>query len=456
MRIVVVGDTLLDVDVEGSSDRLAPDAPAPVVVVAQRVVRAGGAGLVATLLARDGHDVDLVTVLSRDGRAADIEEDLARIGRVHVVAARTEAPTPSKSRIRSSGHVVTRLDEDCGITPVPPVTVDMLAALEGADAIVVADYGRGLTADERLRAALHEVGHRIPLVWDPHPRGTRPVGSATVVTPNLAEARGFAGVSGDDSHAAAEAAVRLSEEWGVDAVLVTLGHDGALLHRPDAPPHLVPTTEVRGADTCGAGDRLAASIAGALASGAGLPSAVQSAVASVGRFLADGGVAALALPDNSRPLGGDADAALAVVRATRARGGTVVATGGCFDLLHAGHARTLAAARALGDCLVVCLNSDDSVRRLKGSERPIMGQEDRSDLLTALECVDAVLVFDEDTPVEALRRLEPDLWVKGGDYSADQLPETAVIGEWGGRTVTVPYFPGRSTTRLAGALSRVG
>ncbi|MDQ1122614.1 rfaE bifunctional protein nucleotidyltransferase chain/domain [Microbacterium trichothecenolyticum] len=148
--------------------------------------------------------------------------------------------------------------------------------------------------------------------------------------------------------------------------------------------------------------------------------------------------------------------ALAVVRAARARGGTVIATGGCFDLLHAGHARTLAAARALGDCLVVCLNSDDSVRRLKGAERPIMTQHDRRDLLLALECVDAVVVFDESTPEAVLRQLTPDVWVKGGDYVASDLPETAVVAEWGGRTVTVPYHPGRSTTALAGALARVG
>jgi rfaE bifunctional protein nucleotidyltransferase chain/domain len=140
----------------------------------------------------------------------------------------------------------------------------------------------------------------------------------------------------------------------------------------------------------------------------------------------------------------------------RARGGTVVATGGCFDLLHAGHARTLAAARALGDCLVVCLNSDASVRRLKGSERPIMSQPDRVDLLQALECVDAVIVFEEDTPESVLRRIEPHIWVKGGDYVAEELPETAVLAEWGGRTVTVPYHAGRSSTRLAGALARVG
>ncbi|WP_153038946.1 adenylyltransferase/cytidyltransferase family protein, partial [Rathayibacter tanaceti] len=130
--------------------------------------------------------------------------------------------------------------------------------------------------------------------------------------------------------------------------------------------------------------------------------------------------------------------------------------GGCFDLLHAGHARTLSAARALGDCLIVCLNSDDSVRRLKGAARPIIPEGDRVDLLLALECVDAVLVFGEDTPDEALRRIRPDVWVKGGDYSAESLPETATVAQWGGRVLTVPYHPGRSTTHLAAALARVG
>ena len=121
----------------------------------------------------------------------------------------------------------------------------------------------------------------------------------------------------------------------------------------------------------------------------------------------------------------------------------------------AGHARTLSAARALGDCLIVLLNSDDSVRRLKGAERPLMTAADRVDLLEALEVVDGVIVFGEDTPVEAIRRVRPDIWVKGGDYEAASLPEAAVITEWGGRAVTVPFFPGRSTTRLAAAIQRV-
>ncbi len=143
-----------------------------------------------------------------------------------------------------------------------------------------------------------------------------------------------------------------------------------------------------------------------------------------------------------------------MVEAARARGGRVVATGGCFDLLHAGHARTLGAARALagpGGVLVVCLNSDASVRRLKGPHRPIVGQADRAELLAALACVDAVAVFDEDDPQTVIARLRPDVWVKGGDYAADDLPEAGLVRSWGGEVVAVPYHAGRSSTRLAAA-----
>jgi D-beta-D-heptose 7-phosphate kinase / D-beta-D-heptose 1-phosphate adenosyltransferase len=464
MRITVVGDVLLDVDVDGRADRLSPDAPVPVLSVDRTVERAGGAGLVATLLARDGVDVTLVTALGDDGRAADLRRLLdaasskGGAGRITLVAGESGAATPVKTRVRAADHAMVRIDEGCGDAPAPRVSDDMVAAVDAADAILVSDYGRGLLADRRLREALRRAGAGVPLVWDPHPRGAQPVRTASAVTPNLPEALGFAGSSGSGIPAASDAAAVLADRWGVAAVIVTLGSRGALLHVADAAsdlPHVVPAVPTTAADTCGAGDRLAASLIVALASGGSLAVATQSAVSDAGRFLAAGGVSGLADAIGLRPLADRTDA-LSVVRAVRAAGGTVVATGGCFDLLHAGHARTLAAARALGDCLIVCLNSDDSVRLLKGPERPIMDQDDRRDLLLALECVDAVAVFGESTPEAVLRRIMPDIWVKGGDYVADELPETAVLAEWGARTVTVPYYPGRSTTRLAGALERVG
>jgi D-beta-D-heptose 7-phosphate kinase/D-beta-D-heptose 1-phosphate adenosyltransferase len=455
MRIVVVGDVLLDVDMTGAAHRLSPDAPVPVIEVEESLPRAGGAGLVATMLARDGHDVRLVTVLSDDRHSATLRECLQRI---EVVAG-----PPVKTRVRADGHAIARIDEGCAPPPTPAATDEMLDAIATADAIVVADYGRGVTRDPRLRAALDARAAVVPLVWDPHPAGEPPVPNTALATPNLAEARAFSGLAGRDVAAAADAARILREQWGVRTVAVTMSERGALLVSAPASgsaggsmPVVVPAPLVATGDPCGAGDRLAATALAALAAGSPVEDAVRDAVASAAEYVDAGGVATLVGPPAARPIGGHAASALQVVRATRAAGGTVVATGGCFDLVHAGHARTLAAARALGDCLVVLLNSDDSVRRLKGPERPIMTEEDRVDLLMSLGVVDAVVLFSEDTPEEALRSIKPDLWVKGGDYRAEDLPESAVIAEWGGQAVTVPYHPGRSTTKLAGALARVG
>jgi rfaE bifunctional protein nucleotidyltransferase chain/domain len=185
----------------------------------------------------------------------------------------------------------------------------------------------------------------------------------------------------------------------------------------------------------------------ALADGAGAADAVEAAVAAASEWVGRGAPAPGDTPA-AVPKPASVDGALEVIGGVRAVGGTVVATGGCFDLLHTGHVRTLEAARALGDCLVVCLNSDRSVRRLKGADRPLVGQEDRAAVLLALGCVDGVVIFDEDTPGPVLERLRPDLWAKGGDYAAAELPEAAVLERWGGRVVLVPYVDGRSTTRL--------
>ncbi|NQW89187.1 bifunctional heptose 7-phosphate kinase/heptose 1-phosphate adenyltransferase [Curtobacterium sp. VKM Ac-2861] len=460
MRIVVVGDTLLDVDVAGTSDRLSPDAPVPVVDVTTDDRRAGGAGLVATMLVRDGHDVTLVTVLGDDARAQELRDLLPD---VTVVAGPSGAPTPVKTRVRVVDHALVRIDEGCATPPVPEATDAMTAALDDADAIVVADYGRGVAAAPALREALARVAEHTPVVWDPHPKGAAPVPGITVATPNAAEARRFTDVDGHGVPVATVpfatvAATALVEQWGVGAVAVTLGDRGALLADDRSDSRFVPAPSVTAGDPCGAGDRLAAGVAVALAGGADVPGAVAAGVVAASEYLAAGGVTALFADDGPAPLrvpGADRDA-LRTVHEVRSAGGTVVATGGCFDLLHAGHARTLSAARALGDCLVVCLNSDSSVRALKGPERPIMTQDDRVELLLALDCVDAVVVFDEHTPDEALRRFRPDVWAKGGDYTASELPEAATLAEWGGHVVTVPFHPGRSTTRLAAALEHVG
>ncbi|MHA7190917.1 PfkB family carbohydrate kinase [Arthrobacter sp. MDT2-16] len=454
MRIVVVGDVLLDTDLSGGAGRLSPDAPVPVVDVDTVRRRAGGAGLVARMLEADGHEAVLVTVLGDDDAAGLLRAELDGID---VVAGPSGAPTPVKTRVRASGQPVVRFDEGCAPPPAPGCTAEMLAALDGADAIIAADYGRGLLAEESLRARLEDLAASVPVVWDPHPSGAQPVPGVAAVTPNLGEALRFADVQGSGTRAAAAAADVLLAAWRSRAVLVTMGEHGALVAAAGLLPQVVPAPRVSAGDPCGAGDRFASALALGLAAGDPIDAAAQQATDAAARFLASGGVSAMGRRlEAPQQLPVDGIDALEVARRTREAGGTVVATGGCFDLLHAGHARTLAAARQLGDCLIVLLNSDESVRGLKGESRPIIKQEDRAELLSALECVDAVLVFGESTPENAISRLQPDIWVKGGDYAAEDLPEAALVSSWGGRTVTVPYIPARSTTKLAAALARVG
>jgi rfaE bifunctional protein nucleotidyltransferase chain/domain len=267
-----------------------------------------------------------------------------------------------------------------------------------------------------------------------------------VVTPNAAEAARVLGVSPaatvQDACRQARALVRT---WDAGAVALTLGRRGAVLAAGTDGAGAFPTTAAVAGDSCGAGDRFASRLVTALGSGAVLSEAVAAAVESATAFVAAGGVANL--HDGAAEA---VDGAAALIERVRAAGGTVVATGGCFDLLHAGHVATLRAARSLGDCLVVCLNSDESVRRTKGDGRPLQSAADRRRVLEGLRSVDAVVIFEEDTPLGALERLRPDVWVKGGDYDAAALPETPLVRGWGGEVVTVPYLPGRSTTRLVG------
>lgn len=451
MNLVVVGDILLDADVLGSAHRLSPDGPVPVVDVAQTSYRPGGAGLAALLLAATGARTTLVTVLGDDSAGEQLRRHLQD---VHLVVGPLGHATPVKKRLFAGGQVIARLDENCEDTGVPPVSAQMLAALRSADAILVSDYGRGLSANRDLRAALEAAARTIPVVWDPHPRGADPIPGTTAATPNFAEACATAGIAAHGSRSAARAAEELLRRWPTESVVVTLGESGAaVLERDGSLPQFAPAPAAAAGDTCGAGDRFAGSLALHLAESRPVARATEAAVAEAAAFIAAGGVATLEATGPTVPAAPGVGSRIAEVQAS---GGIVVATGGCFDLLHAGHARTLAAARRLGDFLVVCLNSDDSVRRLKGDTRPIMAQDDRVELLEALECVDAVVVFDEDTPETVLSDLRPDLWVKGGDYDTASLPEARLMRSWGGQAVTVPFFPARSTSLLAAALQEVG
>lgn len=437
-RLVIVGDALLDRDLDGRAQRLAPDAPVPVVDAIEARPRAGGAGLAATLAAHAGFDVTLVCALGADAAGAELASLLAG---VDVVDLGLDGATPEKVRVRAGGRPLVRLDYGGRARGCGPLTDR--AVFDGADAVLVSDYGRGVAAEPTVRSALEALTDT-PLVWDPHPNGLQPIPGATLVTPNLAEASRDAGVArGDCPLADGEDAARvLARRWRAVAVAVTLGSRGAVMVSGDGPALAVPAPQIAAGDPCGAGDCFAATVAGRLAAGA-LPSeAVRAAVEAASALVAAGGAG------GSAPVAATTDDAVSLAAKVRRAGGTVVATGGCFDLLHAGHVRMLEQARALGDCLVVCLNSDASVRRLKGDDRPLVPQHDRAAVLQSLACVDAVAVFDEDDPPAVLRTLRPHVWAKGGDYAIAALPEARTLEEWGGRAVIVPYVAGRSTTGL--------
>ncbi len=482
--LVVVGDLLLDLDITGSVTRLCPDAPVPVLDGEQELARPGGAGLAAVLAAASagGRPVRLLTALGAD---VDAERLRQLLDSIELVSAPAPGATPVKCRMVAGGRSLLRVDRG-GLGAPRWRGGQPAAALTDAAAVIVSDYGRGVAADPAVRAALARAARRVAVVWDPHPHGPSPVPGARLVTPNLGEAVQFAekfpGRFAGGGLPAAPAEVRpaaraeraarvLLPRWRCAGIAITLGGSGALLCTAGGVSS-VPAPPVVGGDPCGAGDRFAVGATLALLDGAAPDESVAAGVAAASGFVAAGGAGALRRGLDGRfrsgagwptPAGPSprSPAAVAsapevqrVITAVRGRGGTVVATGGCFDVLHAGHARTLAAARALGDCLVVCLNSDESVRRLKGPGRPVMAQADRVELLAALRCVDAVVVFDEDSPAGTLSVLRPDVWVKGGDYIPDELPEAPLVGSWGGRVVAVPYHAGRSSTRLVSALGR--
>jgi len=458
--LVVVGDSLLDLDLEGVAGRLAPDAPVPVLDRLVERPRPGGAALAAAMAAADGLEVVLVTALGDDEAGARVE---SLLGGVRVLRLPYDGPTPVKQRVRAGGQTLLRLDSGTGPGAVggPGGLSAVVRAMRGARAVLVADYGRGTTAVPALREALTGLPRRLPVVWDPHPRGSDPVPGVRLVTPNRAEAALFCDRLGLAAPTArtmlAEvggAAHGLVRRWAAQALAVTLGEDGALLSYGSGAPVVVPAPSVACVDACGAGDRFAVSAATHLGAGRVTVEAVQEAVGDAAAYVAAGGPASLSAapaPAGPQHAGQRVEDLLAAVSR---RGGTVVATGGCFDLLHAGHVATLRAARRLGDCLVVCLNSDDSVRRLKGPSRPLVPAADRARVLEALECVDAVVVFGEDTPTEVLRRIRPHVWAKGGDYAGADVPEAAVLEEWGGQAVVLPYLAGRSTSGLLDTAGR--
>jgi rfaE bifunctional protein nucleotidyltransferase chain/domain len=388
----------------------------------------------------------LVTALGGPSGVA-IAEALARRG-VDVVDLGRSRPSPTKQRVVVEGRSLLRIDEhDERELPTPTgAQAQQVATLfAGAAVVIASDYGRGVLEVGAVRDGLMRCGR--PVLWDPHPSGPVPVRGCTIVTPNERELAGSDG-GGAELRDTIAAASRHAARVACGVVAVTRGPLGALtvdasgtatvLAPPDGPS---PTA----VDPCGAGDALVAAVAAALAQGALPIEAVAAGVERASTFVRAGGIRPWWSPRRGGRREHEAYGANEHEAGWPAR---TVATSGCFDLLHPGHVSLLEGARRLGDRLVVLLNSDESVRRLKGPSRPIQVAHDRAAVLRSLVAVDEVVIFDEDTPEVALAELAPDVYVKGGDYAHGDLPEAAVVAAGGGATVVLPYVGGRSTSAL--------
>jgi D-beta-D-heptose 7-phosphate kinase/D-beta-D-heptose 1-phosphate adenosyltransferase len=456
--LVVLGDSLLDIDIDGEANRLSPEAPVPVVDVSRQRRRPGGAGLAALLAARSGGDVILVTAIGVDDHGHALRNLLA--DHLEICALPLDGSTVSKCRIAAGEVPMLRIDSGSGQAGRGPLPAEVVRTIAGAGAILVADYGRGVADLPGIQRALLPKTNSVPVIWDPHPRGPHPVRGCTLVTPNATEARLFS-----RAEHPGEQGRQLCVQWHARAVAVTVGGQGAVLTEADPPrtrhlpPPDFPQVGHGRVDTLGAGDQFAVAAALALLEGDDAREAVEAAVCSAAQFVQAGGAAAVSttsadptnLAARTPERTGGSDDAFEVAARVRRSGGRLVATGGCFDLLHRGHISLLTQARALGDALVVCLNSDASVRRAKGAGRPVVSQQDRAAVLAALAAVDGVAIFEEKTPAALLSRLQPDLWVKGTDYADCVLPEAEVVERLGGRVVLLPVVPGYSTTHLVHA-----
>jgi D-beta-D-heptose 7-phosphate kinase / D-beta-D-heptose 1-phosphate adenosyltransferase len=451
-HLLVIGDTLLDRDVLGTSRRNCPDAPAPVVDVESVEDRAGGAGLAAALAADPNWSVTLVTRLGPDEAGVRAVQWLQDRG-IRVRTLPGPSATAGKTRVVVEGRVMLRLDDRAHLLGSTGATSSTALLASGSeldhllgtcDAVLVSDYGGGVTGDPGVRSALSRHLVRRPVVWDPHPRGSVPLPGACVVTPNRSEAEQFSGRHG---HSLASVARDLRVRWDVGAVSVTDGSRGVSTSvRGHGSLHTAAPAVAGRFDPCGAGDRFAGRLARGLGEGLDLSSALRAAADDASRWLSrDSDTWVRLHRDEGQP---SLLAAMDRLERVRAHGGCVVATGGCFDVLHAGHLALLEAAADMGDALVVLLNSDASVWRRKGGDRPVNSVADRARLLRALRMVDAVVVFEEDDPRRALAALRPDVWVKGGDYRPDDLVEAELVERLGGRVEIVPFAAGFSTSSL--------
>jgi D-beta-D-heptose 7-phosphate kinase/D-beta-D-heptose 1-phosphate adenosyltransferase len=470
MKVLVIGEGMLDRYHYGTTDRLCREAPVPVVALQQTVEAPGAAANVAANIAALGAKTALITTLGADDAGISLMHHLnAAHVDVSFVTLDRQRTTLTKERVIAGHHMLLRLDR--GSTDVIGCESELRmqeairSTLSSCDAVVVSDYAYGILTPaviETLREQLSLCPK--PLLIDAKDLARYRDLHPTAVKPNYAEAAGLLGTPEETAPASRAAQLRagtgtLLSLTGASMIAVSLDQDGALLLRSDAIPHRVVERAAPAARGAGAGDCFLAAMALALAAGTSPEEAAELATTAAAMGVDGQGTAlcsaerldAALSPRPAKVM--NVDELSSRVEALRREGNRIVFTNGCFDIVHRGHTTFLEEARALGDVLIVGLNSDNSVRQLKGPSRPVNGFSDRAEVLAALASVDFVVPFDEPLPNSLIESLRPHIFVKGGDYTPDALPEAALVQRLGGIVRILGYLPDHSTTGIIEKIS---
>ena len=460
-RLLVAGDVMLDRYWQGPTSRISPEAPVPVVRIEKDETRPGGAANVALNIAALGGRAHLLGVVGRDDTAHKLSEALiARRVQPDFVESSGGRPTITKLRVLSRNQQLIRLDFEESLSQIgafdrAAFLLRYKIALADSQVVILSDYGKGTLCDaEELIGAARAAGRAV--LVDPKGSDWRPYRNATLITPNLTELEAVVGPCPDEATIVAKGS-KLRDELGLEALLVTRSEQGMTLLVPGHEPLHLPTEAREVYDVTGAGDTVIATFGATLAAGHDFAHAARVANLAAGIVVGKLGTATVSTAELARAVRRTHEDDSAIlsedelverVAAARAQGQVVVMTNGCFDLLHVGHVRYLEAARKLGDVLIVAVNDDDSVQRLKGPGRPLNKVADRMRMLTALKCVDWAVPFAEDTPRRLIARVLPDLLVKGGDYKPEQVAGYEEVTANGGQVVILDFYAGYSTTRI--------
>lgn len=462
-HILVVGDLMLDRYWHGTSSRISPEAPVPVVNVSETEDRPGGAGNVALNMAALGSKVSLVSIIG-DDEAGQILHDRLRTAKIHtnLQVSRTK-PTITKLRVVSRHQQLLRMDfeEKFDASDSSEFATKVKGLIGRANALVLSDYAKGSLPD--CQALIHiarDAG--IPVLVDPKGSDFTRYRGATILTPNFHEFEEVVGKCASEQEIVHKGEA-LMLELGLQALLITRGEQGMTLLRHHQSELHLPARAREVFDVTGAGDTVIATLAAAIAAGQSLPEATALANLAAGIVVGKMGTATLSPPELRRAVIAEQGAERGVVtedqllmalEEARASGEKIVFTNGCFDIIHAGHVGYLEEARKQGDRLVLAVNSDDSIRRLKGSGRPINPLDRRMAVLAGLESVDWVVCFDEDTPERLLRRIKPDVLVKGGDYNEDQVVGNQIVKAYNGSVKVLSFYDNCSTTSIVNKILR--